>query len=525
MAQQNSMNDIIKNREETAKSAYERLSNDRNMYITRAEDCAKYTIPSLFPQNGSNASTTFSTPYQSFGARAVNNLTSKLALALMPPNSPFFTLNPSQDTKQELEQSGDNMVTEVQQQLMRIENICMKYVETHQIRVTITEALKMLIVAGNACLYLPPQEGGIKMYRLNDYVVVRDALGTWYRLITLDKVTWASLPEDVQNMISKTGDNTEEHKPSDEVEIYTDIQLQNGQYIAYQEVNGEVIDGTEQAFPADSAPWIPLRMVKMDGESYGRSFVEEYLGDIRSLENLSKSIVELSSICASVYFLVNPNGITRVNRLSKAETGAFIPGRAEDITVLQLDKYNDLNVAQQTAANIESRLSFAFLLNSAVQRNGERVTAEEIRYVAGELEDTLGGIYSLLSQELQLPLARRLVAQLSSGGQIPDLPPDLVDMEVITGVEAIGRGHDLNKLSQFLELQQMNPAAQTYLNWQKIMIMEATALGIDTEELIKTDEQIQQEQQQSMMSNMAEKAAPQLAKGAMDGMNNQMGGM
>ena len=211
--------------------------------------------------------------------------------------------------------------------------------------------------------------------------------------------------------------------------------------------------------------------------------------------------------------------------MSKAETGAFIPGRAEDITVLQLDKYNDLNVAQQTAANIESRLSFAFLLNSAVQRNGERVTAEEIRYVAGELEDTLGGIYSLLSQELQLPLARRLVAQLSSGGQIPDLPPDLVDMEVITGVEAIGRGHDLNKLAQFLELQQMNPAAQTYLNWQKIMIMEATALGIDTEELIKTDEQLQQEQQQSMMSNMAEKAAPQLAKGAMDGMNNQMGGM
>ena len=110
-----------------------------------------------------------------------------------------------------------------------------------------------------------------------------------------------------------------------------------------------------------------------------------------------------------------------------------------------------------------------------------------------------------------------------SPGQIPNLPPDLVELEVTTGVEALGRGHDLNKLSQFLELQQVNPAAQTYLNWQKIMIMEATALGIDTEELIKTDEQIQQEQQQSMMSNMAERAAPQMAKGMMDQANN--GGM
>ncbi|UZT50437.1 head-to-tail connector protein [Enterobacter phage 04_vB_Eclo_IJM] len=32
---------------------------------------------------------------------------------------------------------------------------------------------------------------------------------------------------------------------------------------------------------------------------------------------------------------------------------------------------------------IEQRLGWAFLLNSAVQRNAERVTAEEIRYVAG----------------------------------------------------------------------------------------------------------------------------------------------
>lgn len=517
------INDITKNRDETAKSAYERLSNDRAMYITRAEDCAKYTIPTLFPENGANASTTFSTPYQSFGARAVNNLTSKLALALMPPNSPFFILNPTQDTKQDLEANNQEMITEVQQQLMRIEQIVMKYVETHQIRVTVTEALKMLIVAGNACLYLPPEEGGIKMYRLNDYVVKRDALGKWYRLITLDKVSWGALPEDVQQMIAKTGDN-QEYKPDDELEVYTDVQMLGDQYVSYQEVNGEIIDGTEQSFPIDSAPWIPLRMVKMDGESYGRSFVEEYIGDLRSLENLSKAIVELSAICASVYFLVNPNGITRVNKLSKASTGDFIAGRKEDITVLQLDKYNDLNVAQQTAANIESRLSYAFLLNSAVQRNGERVTAEEIRYVAGELEDTLGGIYSILAQELQLPLVNRLMAQLESSGEIPNLPPDLVDLEVTTGVEALGRGHDLNKLAQFLELQQTNPVAQQYLNWQKIMIMEATALGIDTEELIKTDEQIQQEQQQSMMSNMAERAAPQMAKGMMD-QANMTGGM
>ena len=79
-----------------------------------------------------------------------------------------------------------------------------------------------------------------------------------------------------------------------------------------------------------------------------------------------------------------------------------------------------------------------------------------------------------------------------------------------------GRGHDLSKLQAFLELQQMNPEAQTRLNWGQIMIMEATALGINTENLIKTDEELQAEQQQQMMANMAEKASPQLAKGMME---------
>ena len=90
------------NHEETAKSIYERLSSDRSPYVTRAEDCATYTIPSLFPKEGSNGSSTFDTPYQSIGARGVNNLGSKLMLALFPPNDTFFRLTPGEDAEADL---------------------------------------------------------------------------------------------------------------------------------------------------------------------------------------------------------------------------------------------------------------------------------------------------------------------------------------------------------------------------------------------------------------------------------------
>ena len=86
-------NTEAKERKETAKALYERLKSDREPYKTRAEDCAKYTIPALFPKDMDNGSTDYETPYQSVGARGVNNLSSKLLLALFPANAPFFRLS------------------------------------------------------------------------------------------------------------------------------------------------------------------------------------------------------------------------------------------------------------------------------------------------------------------------------------------------------------------------------------------------------------------------------------------------
>jgi hypothetical protein len=503
---------VVTTEQETAKAIYERLAQDRKPYITRAEDCAKYTIPSLFPKEEDDKNTKYETPWQSVGARGVNNLASKLLLALMPPNSPFFRLSIREDVLNSLETKPD-VKQNVEQALVQIEQKVQKYIETHQIRVTIHEALKQLIVAGNCLLFLPPREGGIKLYRLNNYVIQRDAIGTMLRMVAVDKFTFATLPQDVQRLI------TEETKPDSEITIYTLVWLEDNQYHSIQEVNGIPIPGYDQTYPIDKCPWIPLRMVKIDGENYGRSYAEEYLGDLKSLEGLQKAIHDMAVISATVIYLVNPNGITQVRKLVNTKNGGFCPGREEDITCLQLDKLNDLQIAKSTADAIEARLSYIFMLNSAVQRQGERVTAEEIRYVAGELEDTLGGTYSILSQELQLPLVRRLLIQMQALKQIPEMPDKTVEPAITTGLEAIGRGHDLNKLSTFVQYIGQLPEAAQMVHEDTLLLAIATSLGIDTTGLIKTPEEIQQEQQQAQMSQLAQGVAPQIAKGAMDGMN------
>ena len=69
----------------TAEARYRQLEQTRQSYLDRARDCSELTIPSLIPPDVHNETSDLYTPFQGIGARGVNNLASKLSLALMPP--------------------------------------------------------------------------------------------------------------------------------------------------------------------------------------------------------------------------------------------------------------------------------------------------------------------------------------------------------------------------------------------------------------------------------------------------------
>lgn len=502
--------------EEGAKAVYERLKNDRVPYETRAESCAAVTIPSLFPKDSDNASTNYTTPWQGVGARGLNNLSAKVMLALFPLQT-WMKLKVSEWQAKQLVADPSQLAV-VEQGLGMVERILMSYMEANSYRVTLFELIRQLALAGTGLLYLPPPDATsaaynpMRLYTLHTHVVQRDSFGNVLQIVTLDKVAYAALPEDVRNSLQG-----QEHKPEEEIEVYTHIYLddESGDFMSYQEIDGEEVEGSDGQYPVDACPWIAVRWTKRDGEHYGRSHVEEYLGDLTSLEKLHEAMIKFSMIASKVVGLVNPNGITQVRRLTKAQTGDFVAGRKADIEFLQLEKTADFTVAKQVADNIEGRLSYVFMLNSAVQRQGERVTAEEIRYVASELEDTLGGVYSILSQELQLPIVRILLNQLQATSQIPDMPKEAVEPTVSTGVEALGRGQDLDKLNQFLSamtnVSQLQ--ADPDLNMSNIKLRLANAIGIDTSGLLLTEAEKAQLQSQEMLKQGGLTAAQGLGQG------------
>ncbi len=498
--------------EQTAGGRYNALISFREPFLQRAREAAKLTIPSLLPPANHSAHSKLPTPFQGLGARGVNNLSSKLLLALMPPNSPFFRLTVDDYTLEQMTQQ-EGMRAEVEEALGKIERAVMYDIESQAIRVSTGEGLKQLLVAGNVLLYLAP-EGGMKVYRLDRYVVRRDPMGNVLEIIVQDVVSPEALPQDFLAKLKDAPQLTKEKT----LELYTRIYRDGNEWRIYQEVKGERVPGTEGTYPLDKSPWLALRFTKIDGEDYGRGYVEEYYGDLRSLEALTQAIVEGSAAAAKVLFLVNPNGTTEQRTLTESPNGAVRTGNAADVTVLQVEKFADFRIAFETIESISQRLSFAFLLNTAVQRGGERVTAEEIRYMAGELEDALGGVYSILSQEFQFPLVQRLILQLEKRKKIPSLPKDTVRPTITTGLEALGRGHDLNKLDAFIQgvNQTFGPeVVARYLNVGDYMTRRGTALGLDMKGLVRSEEEVQAMEQQAAQEEQMAQLGQMLAQGGM----------
>ena len=488
----------------TVGGRYGQLEPARQPFLDRARECSRLTIPSLLPPSGHTSTSKLPTPYQSMGARGVNNLASKLLLALLPPNSPFFKLN-IDDFMLEKLTKREGMRGEVEKALGSIERTVMMEIETGSTRVSVFEALKHLIMGGNVLLYLPP-EGGMRVFHLDRFVVKRDPMGNVLETITKETVSPDMLPDTFRKLVKEKLGGVDKT-----VDIYTYTYRNGNHWVTWQEVTDMQVPGTRGTFPLDKSPWIPLRFTKIDGEDYGRGYVEEYLGDIRSLEGLSQAIVEGSAAAAKVLILVNPNGTTSEQTIAQAPNGAVRSGNADDVTVLQMQKYADFRIAKEQADTIEQRLAYAFLLNTAIQRNGERVTAEEIRYMANELEDALGGVYSILSQEFQLPLVNRLMFQLQSQQRLPVLPKGMVKPTITTGMEALGRGHDLQRLDAFIGGmgQMFGPEViAQYVNVGDYMNRRGTALGIDMKGLIKTEEEVQAALQQAQQMKMLETLGP-----------------
>lgn len=501
--------------EVTAAKRYADLKTNRKEAETRAKRCAKVTLPRLWVDEGAKNRSPGSA-YIDTGPKCVNALGSKIMLSWLPPNAGIFKLSPDQaDTENIAEQAGVE-TSELEAALVDVERLVINDLETSGIRSVLSEAAKHAIVTGNFLLY-DPDEGKPKLYPLTSFVIDKDGLGNTLEMITLDKIAPAMLPEAIRAaVVQKLATERDEKTKNDDVNLYTWIRRSEDgqQWEVVQEVEGVEVPETFGTYPIDACPWIPVAAPPSLTDDYGEGLVYDYVGAFESLEALRRAIRKGAAAMAKIIMFLKPTSAIREKQLVEAESGAVLRGDAADVSTLQLEKAYDLNFVRTEADQLKQSLELIFGVRSAVQRPGERVTAYEIRVMSQELDDSLGGFYSMSAEQLLLPLIRRRLDKLQRAGRLPQLPTELLKPRVTVGIAALGRGHDLNKLMEFGEAAKALVGDQEVarrLNSGEAIARLASASDISAKGLIRSDDELAAEQQDGAMQEAMVRAAPNIA--------------
>ena len=189
-----------------ARTRYNQLTADRAQFLDVGLECAKLTLPYLLVNEGDTSThRPLRTPWQSVGAKSVTTLASKLMLALLPPQTSFFKLQVRDD------KLGDEIDATVRSELdlsfSKMERMVMDTINASNDRVVVHQAIKNLIVSGNALIFMG--KDGLKHFPLNRYVVERDGNGNVIEIVTKElisrKLLSGRVPEKKPNEVSAGG--------------------------------------------------------------------------------------------------------------------------------------------------------------------------------------------------------------------------------------------------------------------------------------------------------------------------------
>ncbi|CDK30102.1 portal protein [Burkholderia phage AMP1] len=500
----------------TVQRAWTQMDGRRKALLVRCQKYAAFTLPPICTPEGYNENLEeLQTDYQSVGAQGVNNLTNKLMLALFAPSRPFFRLDLPPDLLKSLAAQPQFDPTELQSILSVAESNCVKELDQMGVRPTLYLALKHLIITGNCLLIL--KKSTLRVLGLKKFVVKRSQSGKVIRILIREEVLFDELSEKAQEQLRMMSTRFREVNVKDvenvpNVAHYTDIVWDGKSYIETQHVDEFKLIGSEfeGKYTDETLPYRALTWELHDENNYGTGLVEQCAGDFAALSALSQAEVEAAILASQFRWLVNPAGQTKPEDLENSENGSALPGVQNDVIPLMTGTAQALQQIDVTNSKYVNRIGQVFLLGASVIRNAERVTAEEIRLVANELETSLGGVYSRLALDFQLPMAYWLIKEVSVDLKGTNLRP-----MVITGLDALSRNGDLDNLK--LCLQDMAAVGGLPPQMQFVLKLDAIAnaifagRGVDPKLYIKPPEQQKAELESQQQMALAQQVARPIA--------------
>lgn len=213
---------------------------------------------------------------------------------------------------------------------------------------------------------------------------------------------------------------------------------------------------------------------------------------------MTEAMIDLIGVAADIKFLVNDMSSFDVDAWNNAKRGEYVPGKEGDITVPTFKFAVEVQFISDAIAKLERELAQAFLLSSAGVRDAERVTAEEIRFFAREIESAFGGLYSRLALDWQRKEAEYLLSQIDFQTYLTS-GDEAFETSVVTGLESLSREGKLDALRiAIADLQMLDTVPQEIraaFNPLKFAAFIFRNRGVEAEDFLFTQQEMQANQE------------------------------
>lgn len=487
--------------------AYESLwqrYRDSNV-VTKAREYSRYTLAKLVSEYDQADASDISRQqitrdYQSIGALLVNNMVARLGEMLFPASARFAKVKLGKMSQAQREKQSA-----VNQALVTIEKGLVTKAKANGGYADLLQALANEAVTGNAALYRDSDTESYRVYGLENFAVQRDGRGVVTDAIIKERLQWDSLPMEFQNQLKA---KNFECGPTKRIWLYTRVQrVQRNSGYGYEitqqigNYTGCIYTPGKDYYPEKVCPWIfPVWSLK-SGEHYGRGIVEDHAGDFARLSLLCENSALYMQEALRVLWMLSGAGGS-ADDIESAETGQVIPLQAgTKLEGVEVGDYQKVQQARDEVNQIVQRLSQAFMFTGEF-RDSERTTATEVQTVANSAERALGGPFSMQAKTLQIPLAYVLLAEMDEG-TIPDIVGNILSLDVVAGLDALGRNVEAEMLIQALSDAQAAMAAVSNINQvanvidpQKVVETIFVSNGVALDDYRKSAEDLQAEGQQ-----------------------------
>lgn len=481
------------------------MEGEKGDIVLRTEQYGLWTIPSITMDVTVTEGQEADKGHVVVGARLVNHLSNRIADVMFPHDRPFFTLalTPEATMLMEQETSEDNaaeMADAIRSSTAKIEQVAMRTIQMTQYRPAAVAALKHMIIGGNTIMKRMKNNKRV-VYGVRDFMIRRGLDGDMLECLLKDNKLFGNLPPEVKEMMLSV---KPDYRSDTKIELFSHYKLQDdGRWAFTQAADNVSLKGatfyTEVDLPIMDLTWTLAR-----GEHYGRGLVEDNAIAFHNLDVLTAAMIDLMAAIADLKYLVDPTSVLDVDHLNSAPRGSYHAGKEGDITVPEIGKRGDIGVMMEAIEKWERDLSQAFLLNSASTRDAERVTAEEIRLNARELESAYGGLYSRLAAHWQQRESEYAITQVDIGAQLGAFAK-MFEVVVVTGLESLSREGQLDNLRLAITDLQMLEAVPEEIRGTVNPLLFAsfvfTNRGVKLEDFMYTQEEIAANQAAAQQAN------------------------